>query len=92
MIEEEREIGRLRRRFATYRKPYLQKGGRWNEGTYAPTFKLSMSYHEEMPNILKLSTPFGRLKAMVETMAEFSEAEGEINKKGNIKKWKKKIG
>jgi hypothetical protein len=42
--------------------------------------------HEEMPNILKLSTPFGRLKAMVETMAEFSEAEGEINKKGEMKK------
>lgn len=44
----------------------LLAGGHWTEGTYAPTLKISTSYRDEIPNIIKLSTEFGQLKNMVE--------------------------
>lgn len=45
----------------------LLPGGRWNEGRYNQRLSISMSYKEEMPNIIKLSSELGQLKSIVET-------------------------
>lgn len=76
-IEELRDIDRLRRRFQNNYPFHVLQGGNWDQEIYAPTFKLSMNGREEMPNIFKLSSSFGRLKSIVETAAIISEIEEE---------------
>ena len=76
LLEEEHGvIEQLRRRFPNNYPGHLLQGGNWDQEIYAPTFKLSMNDREEMPNILKLSTPYGRLKSIAETAAIISEIE-----------------
>ena len=60
------------------------KGGNWNEETYTSSLKLSMSYTEQMPNILKLTSPYGALKSLVETHIELSIATRDALKGGKI--------
>ncbi len=82
LLEEEHGvIEQLRKRFPNNYPGHVLQGGNWYQETYAPTFKLSMNGREEMPNILKLSTPYGRLKSIAETAAIISEIE-----EGRVKK------
>ena len=60
------------------------KGGNWDEGTYASSLKVSMKYTEEMPNVLKLASPYGALKSLVKTHIELSIATREAIKEGKI--------
>ena len=60
------------------------KGCNWDEETYAPSLKLSMGYQEEMPNILKLASPYGALKNLVETHIELSVVTRDAIKEGEI--------
>ena len=60
-------------------------GGNWTKEPYAPTFSLSMGYRkEEIPNIIKLSTPYGALKSLVETQREISIATHKAIEEGKL--------
>ena len=61
------------------------KGGNWDQETYAPNFAISTNgFRREIPNIIKLASPYGALKTLVETHIESSITICDAIKEGKI--------
>jgi len=62
------------------------EGGSWDRETYAPGFIISMNGFSEkkIPNIIRLASPYGRLKSLAETQIAMSIAIRDAAKEGKI--------
>lgn len=64
----------------------ILKCGNWDQETYAPEFTISMNgfRRREIPNIIVLASPYGKLKCLVETHIEMSIAIRNAIEEGKI--------
>jgi len=64
----------------------ILQGGNWNQGIYVGNLKLSMNYTEDMPIIVKLSTPYGRQQECLRTFIELL-SRTQITERSSVHCW-----